>query len=143
VVEHYDRALRSYPRCALVEMWVAGYIMRTSGDFWRARQMYRDAAAELPSFAKPHYELGFMNYLLGDFSGALEQFNQAVALVAADDVELGSLIFYNRGLVRIALGGDKPAAVADVEEALRRRPDYAQAKEALRAMKGKPRWVPW
>jgi hypothetical protein len=66
-----------------------------------------------------------------------------VALVAADDVELGSLIFYNRGLVRIALGGDKPAAVADVEEALRRRPDYAQAKEALRAMKGKPRWVPW
>jgi tetratricopeptide (TPR) repeat protein len=105
--------------------------------------MYWNAAAELPSFAKPHYELGFMNYLLGNFPGALEQFDQAVALVAADDAELGSRIFYNRGLVRVALGGDKQAAIADVEEALRRQPDYAQAKEALRALKGKARWVPW
>jgi tetratricopeptide (TPR) repeat protein len=143
IVEHYDRAFRSYPRCALIELWVAGYILRTRGDFWRVRQMYWNAAAELPSFAKPHYELGFVNYLLGDFPGALEQFDQAVVLVAADDAELGSRIFYNRGLVRMALQGDQEAARADVEEALRRRPDYAQAKEALRAMKGKARWVPW
>jgi tetratricopeptide (TPR) repeat protein len=143
IVEHHDRAFRSYPRCALIEMWVAGYIMRTSGDFWRARQMYWNAAAELPSFAKPHYELGFMNYLLGDFPGALGQFDQAATLVAVDDVELGSRIFYNCGLVRMALQRDRQAAIADVEEALRRKPDYAQAKEALRAMKGKPRWIPW
>lgn len=63
--------------------------MRTSGDFWRARQMYSNAAAELPIFAKPHYELGFMNYLLGDFPGALSQFDQAAALVTDDDVEFG------------------------------------------------------
>ena len=143
IAEHYDRAFRSYPRCALVEMWVAGYIMRTSGDFWRARQMYLNAAAELPTFAKPRYELGFMNYLLGDFPGALAQFDQAVALVADDDTELGSRIFYNRGLVRFALGGDKQAAIADVEEALRRKPAYPQAQEALRAFKGKVRWIPW
>ncbi len=143
VVEHYNRAFRSYPRCALVEMWVAGYLMRTTGDFWRARQMYLNAVGELPSFAKPHYELGFMNYLLGDFPGALDQFDQAVALVAADDIELGSRIFYNRGMVRFALRGDKQAAMADVQEALRRKPDYAQAKEALRALKGTARWVPW
>lgn len=143
IVEHYERAFRSYPRCALIEMWVAGYILRTSVDFWRAREMYRHAAAELPSFAKPHYELGFVNYLLGDFPGALEQFNRAVALVAADDPELGSRIFYNRGLVRVALGDNKQSAIADVEEALRRKPDYAQAKEALRALKGTARWVPW
>ncbi|MBI3913081.1 MAG: tetratricopeptide repeat protein [Chloroflexi bacterium] len=143
IVEHYDRAFRSYPRCALIEMWVAGYITRTSGDFWRARQMYWNAATELPSFAKPHYELGFMNYLLGDFPGAVERFNQAVTLVAANDAELGSRIFYNRGLVRMALEEDKQAAIADVEEALRRKPDYAQAKETLRALKGKHKWVPW
>jgi len=143
IVEHYDRAFRSYPRCALVELWVAGYIMRTSGDFWRARQMYLNAAVELPTFAKPHYELGFMNYLLGDFPGALDQFDQAVALVADDDTELGSRIFFNRGLVRFALGGDRQSAIADVEEALRRKPDYPQAKEARRAFKSKPRWVPW
>jgi len=143
IVEHYDRAFRVYSRCALVELWVAGYIMRTSGDFWRARQMYLNAAAELPFFAKPHYELGFMSYLLGDFPGALDQFDQAAARVADDDVELGSRIFYNRGLVRFALGGDRQAAIADVETALRRKPDYPQAKEALRAFRGKLRWVPW
>lgn len=142
VVEHFDHAFRSYPRCALVEVWVAGYILRHSGDFWRARQMCLKAAAELPLFSKPFYELGFMNYLLGDFPGALEQFDRAAARVAADDAEGGARIFYNRGLVRFALG-DKQGATADAEEALRRKPDYHQAQLALRAFKGKSRWIPW
>jgi tetratricopeptide (TPR) repeat protein len=145
IVEHYDRTLRAYPRCALFEMWVAGYIMRTSGDFWRARQMYLNAAEELSAYAKPHYELGFMNYLLGDFSGAVEQFNRAVALVAGDDAELGSRIYYNRGLVRLALQGAsaKAAVIADVKEALRRDPNYPQSQNTLRALQGKVRWTPW
>ena len=143
VVEHYTRALQAYPRCALIELWVAGHILRQSGDWWRVRQMYLNAAAKLPTFAKPFYELGFMNYLLGDFPGAFDQFNQAVALVTTDDGELGSRIFYNRGLVRYAIDADKQAAIADVEEALRRKPDYLQAKEALRAFKSRSRWVPW
>lgn len=143
VVEHFARAFRSYPRCALIEVWVAGHILRQRSDWWRVRQIYLNAAAELPTLAKPFYELGFMDYLLGDFPGALDQFNRAVALVPGDDVELGSRIFYNRGLVRLAMDADKQAALADVEEALRRKPDYPQAKEALRALKGKARWVPW
>ena len=145
VVEHYDRALRAYPRCALFEVWVAGYILRTSGDFWRARQMVLNAAVELPAQAKPHYELGFMNYLLGDFNDAIEQFDLAVALVADNDAELGSRIYYNRGLVRFALHGESArlAAIADMEEALRRNPNYAQAKNTLRVLKGKVRWTPW
>ena len=143
VVEHYARAFRAYPRCAFIELWVAGHILRQHGEWWRVRQMYLNAAAELPTLAKPFYELGFMNYLLGDFPGALDQFNRAADLVAADDAELGSRIFYNRGLVCLAMNADKPAALADVEEALRRKPDYPQAKEALRALKGHARWVPW
>lgn len=143
VVEHYDGAFRSYPRCALVEVWVAGHILRNIGDFWRAREMCANAAVELPNHAKPFYELGFMNYLLGDFVGALEQYDRAAILVAADDVEGGARIFYNRGLVRFALRYDKQDAIADVEEALRRKPDYPQAKESLRALKDKARWVPW
>ncbi len=145
IVEHYDRAFRAYPRCTLFEVWVAGFIMRTSGDFWRARQMYWNAAAELSTHAKPHYELGFMNYLLGDFSGAVNEFDQAVALVEADDAELGARIYYNRGLVRFALHGAsaKSDAIADVEEALRRQPNDAQAKDTLRVLKGKSRWTPW
>ncbi len=107
--------------------------------------MYLNAAAELPAFAKPHYELGFMHYLLGDLGGAVERFDRAATLVTADDTELGSRIYFNRGLVRFALSGDsdRAGAIADIEEALRQRPDYAQAKQVLRALKGKARWTPW
>lgn len=143
VIAHYDHAFSPYPRCALIEMWVADRVYRQGGDLWRARQMYRHALDELPNQAKPRYEMGFISYLLGDFPGALEWFNQAAALVADDDIQLGSRIFYNRGLMRYLLEGDKWAAIADMEEALRLRPDYPQALEALRGLRGTPRWVPW
>jgi len=143
IIAHYDRAFARYPRCALVEMWVADQIYRHAGDFWRARQMYRYAVDHLPEHPKPHYELGFMSFLVGDFSGALDCFNQAAERVADDDMEMGARVFYNRGMVRFALDGDREAAITDVQEALRRKPDYPQAKEALRGLRGKIRWVPW
>ena len=145
IVEHHERAFRAYPRCPLVEIWVAPYILRIRGDLWRVRQMCLEATAELSSFAKPHYELGFVSYLLGDFSGALAEFDQAVALVTDtdNDTALAPRAFFNRGIVRFALQEDRQAAVADVAEALRRKPDYTQAQETLRALKGKPRWLPW
>jgi len=122
---------------------VADQVYRHAHDFWRARRMYQYALAELPGYVKPRYELGFMSYLLGDFPGALDWFNQAAALVADDDTGLGAQVFLNRGVVRYLLEGDKRAAIADVAEALRRRSDYPQAKETLRGLKGSPRWMPW
>jgi len=118
-------------------------ILHQSGEMWLAREMSLNAAAELPTFAKPFYELGFINHLLGDFAGALQQFNQAAARVTGDDPELAARIFHNRGLVRLALTADSQAAIADLKEALRYKPDYVQAKEALRALKRMSRWVPW
>jgi tetratricopeptide (TPR) repeat protein len=143
VIAHFDRALSRYPRCALVELWVADHVFRHAGDFWRARQMYRYAIDQLPDHAKPRYELGFMSHLLGDFPGALEWFNQAAERVADDDVEMGARVFYNRGMMRYLVQGDREAATADVKEALRRKPDYSLAKEALRSLRGRIRWVPW
>ncbi len=143
IIAHYDRALSRYPRCAFAEMWVADQVFRHASDFWRARQMYRHVADNLPGYAKPRYEMGFMSYLLGDFRGALGWFNQAADLVADDDVELGARILYNRGLVRFYLDGNRKPAIADIREALRRKQDYPQAKEALRGLRGKVRWVPW
>ena len=143
VIVHYDRALSRYPRCALIEMWVADQLFRDNGDFWRARPMYRYAAAELPNFAKPRYELGFMSYLLGDFATALDWFNQAAARLTDDETELGARTFYNRGLMRYMLKDDRKAAIADIKRALKLMPDYPQAKEALRGLRGKMRWVPW
>jgi tetratricopeptide (TPR) repeat protein len=122
---------------------VADHVWRYSGDIWRARQMYRYALEHLPRQAKPRYELGFMAYLLGDFLGALDWFNKAAAIVADDDIGLGAQIFYNRALIRYYLEGDKKAAIADLREALKRRPDYEQAKQALRGLKETLKWVPW
>jgi tetratricopeptide (TPR) repeat protein len=143
IVAHYDQAFTRYPRCALVEMWVADQVFRHAGDFWRARQMYRYAIEHLRGHAKPYYEMGFMSYLLGDFAGALAWFSQAAERVADDNVEMAARILYNRGMVRVLVDGDKEAAIADVEEALKHMPDYPQAREALRGLRGRIRWLPW
>jgi tetratricopeptide (TPR) repeat protein len=143
IIAHHERAFSRYPRCALVEMWVADQVFRHAGDFWRARQMYRYAIEHFPTHVKPHYELGFMNYLLGDFVGALGWFDHAAERVAGDDVEMAARILYNRGIVRYLVEGDSKAAITDMEQALKHKPDYPQAKEALRGLRGKMRWVPW
>jgi tetratricopeptide (TPR) repeat protein len=143
VIDHYDRALSRYPHCALVEMYVADAVLRQEGDLWRARRMFRDAVDHLPDHAKPRYELGFIHFLLGDNPGALDWYNQAAGRVAKDDAEFAARILYNRGILRHFVGDDKEAAVADLEEALRLMPDYPQAKQALRSLRRKRRWLPW
>jgi hypothetical protein len=57
--------------------------------------------------------------------------------------EMAARILYNRGIVRYLVEGNRGAAIADVEGALKRMPDYPQAKEALRGLRGKLRWMPW
>jgi tetratricopeptide (TPR) repeat protein len=143
IITHYDRAMTRYPRCPLVEMWVAEQIGRHGGDWWRARPLLLYAVEQLPDYARPYYELGFMHYLLGDFPGALRWFDQAATRLTDDEAGIGARIFYNRGLVRYAVDGDRATAIADVEAALRLKPDYPQAEEALRGLRGRVRWVPW
>ena len=121
IVAHYNRTLSRYPRCALVEMWVADYVFRHAADFWRARRMYRYVMEHLPDHPKPYYEMGFMSYLLGDFQGALDWFNQAAERASEAHGEIAARVFYNRGITRYFLEGDKRAVVADMQEALRYR----------------------
>jgi hypothetical protein len=61
IITHYDRAMTRYPRCPLVEMWVAEQIGRHGGDWWRARPLLLYAVEQLPDYARPYYELGFMH----------------------------------------------------------------------------------
>ena len=143
IIEHYDKALSRYPRCALVEMWVADQIFRHAADFWRARRMYYYVIDALPDHPKSYYELGFMDYLLGDYGGALDYFDQAAERATGDDAEMEARIFYNRGIVHYLVDGDKTAAIADVKEALKYNPDYPQAKETLRDMQSKMGWATW
>ncbi len=143
IIDHYDQALSRYPRCALIEMWVADQFFYHAADFWRARRMYRYAIEHLPDDPKPYTELGFMNYLMGDYGGALDCFDQALERVSDDDADVEARIFYNRGIARYFLDGDKTAAIADVQAALKRRPNYPQARQALRKLQGKARWSIW
>jgi tetratricopeptide (TPR) repeat protein len=110
-------------------MRVADQVFRHTGGLWRTRQIYRYAIEHLPGHAKPYYELGVMSYLLGDFPGALGRFNQAAERMPDDNLEMAARILYNRGIVRYLVDGNKEAAIAHVEEALKRMPDYPQAKE--------------
>lgn len=74
-------------------MWVADLVFRCTNDFWQARRMYREAMEQLPGQPKPYYEMGFMHYLLGDFGGALDWFNQAADRLRSDeDTRTGSFL---------------------------------------------------
>jgi tetratricopeptide (TPR) repeat protein len=145
IIAHHERAFPRYPRCALVEMWVADQVFRHAGDFWRARPMYHYAIAHLPEHPKPYYEMGYMSYLLGDFDGALSWFDQATERVSDVHGEIAARVFYNRGIVRYFLGGDKETVVADMKEALRYKRGYVQARQVLRSLRGRRevRFVPW
>jgi tetratricopeptide (TPR) repeat protein len=145
ICNHFDLALSRYPRCAVLELWAADVIFRHGGDFWRARPMYLWTAEQLPSFAKPAYELGFMNYLLGDFPGALHWFDLAATRLTAEENQLGASLFYNRGLTHLVTSGDRKATIADIKQAIQLNPDHAQARTTLRALqrKAEMRWVPW
>jgi tetratricopeptide (TPR) repeat protein len=126
-------------------MWVADQIFRHAGDFWRARPMYHYAIKHLPQHPKPYYELGYMSYLLGDFQGALDWFNRAAERVTEAYGEVAARVFFNRGIVRYFLDGDREATIADMKEALRYKRDYVQAREVLRSLRSgrEARFVPW
>ena len=143
IVTHYNQALPRYPRCALVEMWAADYVYRHAADFWRARRMYRYVMEHLPDHPKPYYEMGFMSYLLGDFPSAVDWYDQAMDLVGDYDAELEARILYNRAMTHFYTDGDKKTAIAEIKKALKRMPDYPQAKQALRGLRGRVRWTPW
>jgi hypothetical protein len=58
---------------------------------------------------------------------------------------LGASLFYNRGLMRFLVAGDREAAIADLKLAIQLFPDHHQAPGTLRALQSKAqvRWTPW
>jgi tetratricopeptide (TPR) repeat protein len=140
---HYDRVLARYPRCEVVELWMATVMVRHSTDWWRTRSMLLYAVEQLPDHARPRYELGFQHHLLGDFAGAVAWFDEAVARLVEYEVDLGAQVYLNRAVNHLAHGGDRKTAVAGIKEALRLKPDHDRAQAALRRLEGKRRWRPW
>ncbi len=135
VVEHYDRAFQRYPRCALIEIWVTDHIFYHLGDFWRAREMYVYQADTLPTHPKPRYELGFLHHIIGDHEESLRWFNEAVPLLEGQEHNFQAQVYFNRGLIRYMLHSHDKHALADIRQALKLRPDYAEAQQVLKAIK--------
>jgi tetratricopeptide (TPR) repeat protein len=145
ILQHYDRALSNYPRCALVEIWVAHQVVRRLGDFWRARQICRRAIELAPDLPHAYADMGFVHFLLGDFPGALSWFDQATHRATEADAELAARTYYNRGVARYYLDRDRSGAIADMQEAVRHNPDDAEAAQMLQQLRGKQegRGTPW
>jgi tetratricopeptide (TPR) repeat protein len=140
---HYERAMVRYPRCALVELWVGAVMMHHSTAWWRARSMLLYAAERLPENAAPCQALGLQHYLFGDFEGAVGWYDEGISRLVEDEADLAARLTLNRAVTHLAAGGDRKTAIAGVKKALRLKPDYIQAQEALRALRGKIRWTPW
>jgi tetratricopeptide (TPR) repeat protein len=140
---HYQRVMARYPRCAVVELWVATVMAYHSTDWWRTRSMLLYTVEQFPDHARPRYELGFQHHLLGDFAGAVAWFDEAAARLVEDEVDLGAQVYLNRAIAHISNGGDRKTAIAGIKEALRLKPDYVKAQEALHKLGGKVRWTPW
>lgn len=140
---HYDRVMARYPRCPVVELWVATMMGHHSADWWRTRSMLLLAVEEFPDHARPRYELGFQHHLLGDFEGAMGWLDEATARLVEDELDLGAQVYLNRAVNHLAHGGDCKTAIAGIKKALRLKPDYVQAQAALRKLGGSGRWRPW
>lgn len=88
---------------------------RNAGRYDEARAHYKKATEIDPSYARAHYNLGHMLFILHQEKEALESLNRAVAL------NQNGAGFTTRGVVRLALG-DIRGAFQDQEQALRLAP---------------------
>ncbi len=97
------------------------------GRYEEALQAYKEALVERPESARLHLNVGDALFQLGDFEGALGEFER---VSAADDPALAALGHYNKGNAHFQLQ-DYAAAVEAYQQALQRTPGDADAKANL------------
>ena len=92
-----------------------------------ALRAYRDALVERPESAALHLNVGDALYQLGDYEGALEEFDR---VSVAEDASLAAQGFHNKGNTQFQMQ-DFGAAVESYREALERSPRDADTKANL------------
>lgn len=96
-----------------------------AGRLQEACELYRQAVASAPGFAKAHVNLGIALEGSGDTAGAIACYERALASEPADpyaNYNLGKLL-YTRGTL--------PVAAQLLEKALRHRPEFPEARIML------------
>jgi len=140
--EQYDRASEAARRVVEFrnDRWALSYAHRLLGDIGlkqsdleAAVASYRQALDVRPEYAMVYNNLGVALKRQGDLAGAEAAFSEAIAL--GNDPTAAAYAHTNRGnLYRDQ--GDKERAIAEYEAALRLKPDYAAAGDALRKLRG-------
>lgn len=122
------------------DRWALSYAHRLLGDIALKQNdvvaavgAYHEALAVRPEYAMVYNNLGVALKRQGDLSGAEEAFSKAIAL--DNDRTATAYAHTNRGNV-YRDRGDKERAIAEYEAALRLKPDYAAASDALRKLRG-------
>ena len=98
-----------------------------AGRYEEALQAYKEALVERPESARLHLNVGDALFQLGDFEGALAEFER---VSAAEDPALAALGHYNKGNAHFQLQ-DYAGAVEAYQQALQRVPGDADAKANL------------
>lgn len=98
-----------------------------AGRYEEALQAYKEALVERPESARLHLNVGDALFQLGDFEGALREFER---VAEADDPALSASGHYNKGNAHFELQ-DYGAAVEAYRQALERTPRDTDAKANL------------
>jgi predicted O-linked N-acetylglucosamine transferase (SPINDLY family) len=102
-----------------------GNRLENAGDLRQACELYRQAVAQAPEYAKAHVNLGIGLEALGDIDGAIASHERALQSEAGDP-------FANYNLGKLLYGrGELPRASELLSHALQSRPDFPEARIVL------------
>jgi tetratricopeptide (TPR) repeat protein len=101
-------------------LWVEGRVQEAVAD-------YREALRLRPDFAEARFNLSFALSKLGQTEEASTLYRESTAA----DPNFRADLYYQTGLVMLEKG-DRAAAVSSLQEALRIKPDFPEAADALK-----------
>ena len=120
-LRYFDRVIDIYDEPA-APRFAAGVAAYEMGDLRRAHDEFEWVAAQTPEFSAVHYYRALMRAGQGDPDAALDMYQMALDTDPADFRSL-----FNIALLFIDSGGDHPAALRALREALRINPDLDRA----------------
>jgi tetratricopeptide (TPR) repeat protein len=114
-----NKALKARPKWPEA-LLMRGLVRLQQGEFWKASAEFREALKHRPDYTDAALKLGQSYLMTESYTGAERIFSELLERQASADARLG------RGLARVGLQNFKAAEV-DLNEAIRLKPDFAEA----------------
>ncbi|MCX6349647.1 MAG: tetratricopeptide repeat protein [Candidatus Aureabacteria bacterium] len=127
---HYREALRINPRYAIAH-YNLGNVYSQEGKLHEAVSEFEAAVRIKPDYTDALNNLGVSLAMLGRYDDAFARYRQALSVNPADPAA-----YFNMG-VTWARKGDSAEAERCLKKVLELAPDYAPAREALKALQGR------